>query len=160
MPKPFYTTIAGVKLNYRQQTIISTLAKAGISSTKIQKALQDEGIGLRRQSILNVQREILGQQKKQETWKNIPKKYAPAKESHTIARKPIDTEYQYTVKVNTFSGILEKENARYVVIKTDRRMTIQDLFNTAEEELIENNVFDGYREEVTSYTLQTSLRRS
>jgi len=89
---------------------IRTLSKQGKSSNEIARQLRREGIGIRRQTILNYVREFKGRPPKPQRYKYIPKKY----------RRPIAPPPTRKYHVSAF-GKHDKISKRYEVFASTKK---------------------------------------
>ena len=159
MPRRDEIIISGHRVTGQQYQYINAGINRGLSTNEIQDVLSKSNMGLRRQNLLDITRELRGVEKVRDTFKFIPKKYGVALEKHETSKLGIDSNYAYTVKVNVFSDILNRNIDRWVRIKSDTRLPVGQILKRAEDALIDYGVFDNYKEHVEKTTIFRALKR-
>lgn len=159
MAKDFFTKIGDIALSYSQNETIRQMTQAGRSANDIQKQLSSMGIGLKRQSIQEVNRYYKEVEKKKDSYKYTPTKYGISDELHEPSRKTLDSKYKYTVKFDTTSEETGLNTNRWVTVKSDTKLTVGQIKAKAEEALNDAGAIDKYNEEIRNVSLHRAIKR-
>lgn len=107
----------GGVVNPAQRQLIEASSREGLSGTATQTRLSQAGLGLRRQAILAVRREITGRVSRIPALASIRKDFRPTQETITLTQENISRKFRYTLRVfvrNPFSGVQETSWAQFV----------------------------------------------
>lgn len=152
--------IAGIEISFEQYQFFQRGVRMGLSGNRIQEALREAGIGLRRERAQTIYRELTDREKKRDAWKYTPHKFVPSDEAHEKALTKLKTKYSYTVRFEMESEITGTTIERWVRLNSDRRMSRNEILRYAEEALEDAGVSETYRESIKTKELYRLLRRN
>lgn len=159
MPDKSIIKIANVEITKFQYQFIQSAVTRGYSANAIQRGLSSAGMGIQRQNLLSVVRELKGEEKKKDAWKYTPTKFGISDSAHETARMKMDMKYAYTVRVDVYSDVLGTEAERWVRVKSDIKLPQRKIYEEAESALEDLGVFSTYNEKVISSKIYRPLIR-
>jgi len=89
--------------------------------------LREHGLGIRRQRFLELYRDLRGIEKKRETIKYVPRKYAPSRNLFVeLPEEAMKSRYRYVLRYD----VMDKEGnitSRYFSVRTNRYMSVGEM---------------------------------
>lgn len=128
----------------------------GFSSRRLADALAKGGIGIRRQSLLDMMRLERGIQATGGLFQKIGRDFAPAPERLPFALHGISNAFSYVVKVEGSLLATGQRFEGYVTVSSDRSLSRQDIESAAEDATTRKGT--EYEMEVDQVTIVRGVR--